>query len=278
MGREEKVFKNKKSLGQNFLVDRNILHHILEQADISSADTILEIGAGQGVLTRELAASPCTFLFSVEIDEGLSEYLRDITLLYPSTFSLLWGDALAVDYSSLSPAPTKVVANIPYNITTPLLWRLLEQLPEAGTDYFLLMVQKEAAERITASPGTKERYPLGITLELMGKARSVRTVHPRSFRPAPAVESSLLEIRLSGQHLCLPKDSLWRALLRSGFAQRRKKLSNNLRLFRPSVCWREVFESAEIEENARAEELTAEQWLALWGGMKSAEKKSLSPG
>ena len=277
MGREQKGFKNKKSLGQNFLVDRNILRHILEQADLCVDDTVLEIGAGQGVLTRELAASPCSFVFSVEIDEGLSEYLRDITLLYPNTFSLLWGDALAVDYSSLSPVPTKVVANIPYNITTPLLWRLLEQLPEAGTGYFLLMVQKEAAERITAPPGTKERYPLGITLELMGKARSVRTVHPQSFRPVPAVESSLLEIRLSGMHATLPKDSLWRNLLRSSFAQRRKKLSNNLRGFYPSVSWSEAFERTEIHENARAEELTGEQWLALWFFLKTFEKKSLSP-
>ena len=277
MVREQTTFKNKKSLGQNFLVDRNILHYILERAGLSEKDTVLEIGAGQGVLTRELAASPCSFLFSVEIDEGLSEFLRDITLLYPNTFSLLWGDALAVDYSSLSPAPTKVVANIPYNITTPLLWRLLEQLPEAGTDYFLLMVQKEAAERITAPPGTKERYPLGITLELMGKTRSVLKVHPRSFRPAPAVESSLLEIHLSGQHAFLPKDILWRSLLRSSFAQRRKKLSNNLRMFRPSVCWNEAFESSKVHENARAEELTAEQWVALWGFLKSIEKKNLSP-
>ncbi|HPR90057.1 MAG TPA: 16S rRNA (adenine(1518)-N(6)/adenine(1519)-N(6))-dimethyltransferase RsmA, partial [Synergistaceae bacterium] len=255
----------------------NILLSILEQADLSEKDTVLEIGAGQGVLTRELAASKCSFLFSVEIDEGLSEFLRDITLLYPNTFSLLWRDALAVNYSSLSPAPTKVVANIPYNITTPLLWRLLEQLPEVGTDYFLLMVQKEAAERITAPPGTKERYPLGITLELMGKSRSVQKVHPRSFRPAPAVESSLLEIRLSGQHTSLPKDILWRSLLRSSFAQRRKKLSNNLRVFRPSVCWNEAFESSKVHENARAEELTAEQWVALWGFLKSIEKKNLSP-
>ena len=269
----EHSFRTKKSLGQNFLVDRNILRCILEQAHILPEDTVLEIGAGQGVLTRELAASPCAFLFSVEIDDGLEPYLRDIQLLYPGKFALLWGDALVLEYASLSPAPTKVVANIPYNITTPLLWRLLEQLPGMGTSYFLLMVQKEAAERITASPGTKERYPLGITLELMGSASSVREVPPTAFRPAPAVVSALLEIRLSGTYSFLPNDTLWRDLLRSGFSQRRKKLTNNLRSFLPSIRWGEMLDTSDIHQNARAEDLTAEQWIALWRSLK----KSLSP-
>jgi 16S rRNA (adenine1518-N6/adenine1519-N6)-dimethyltransferase len=259
----QSVFRAKKSLGQNFLVDRNILRHIVERADIQEDDSVLEIGAGQGVLTRELAAAGCAHLFSVEIDRGLSPFLSDLPALYPDRLALLWGDALSIDYTGLVPPPTKVVANIPYNITTPLVWKLLEQLPGGGADYFLLMVQREAAERIIAPPHTKERYPLGVTVELMGSASIVRHVSPGSFRPSPAVSSALLEIRLSGQNRDLPNDPLWRSMLRTGFAMRRKMLINNLRLHYPSVEWNELFQRAGVGEKARAEELTSAQWLAL---------------
>ncbi len=165
--------------------------------------------------------------------------------------------------SLISPAPVKVVANIPYNITTPLLWKLLETLPSAG--YFLLMVQKEAAERMTASPSTKERYPLGVTLELMGNARKVLNVPPTAFRPVPAVHSCLLEITLGKEHRELATDAFWRGMLRSGLkpGEVGKKLLKNLKAFRNEVPWAEVFADLGIGENSRAEELSGEQWLAL---------------
>jgi 16S rRNA (adenine1518-N6/adenine1519-N6)-dimethyltransferase len=257
----EKSFRHKKSLGQNFLADRNILGKIVERAAPATGEVLLEIGAGQGVLTRELLASPCGFLYSMEIDRGLEPFLSDIPLLHPDRFQLIWGDALEADFSHLSPAPVKVVANIPYNITTPLLWKLLEMLPSAG--FFLLMVQKEAADRMTASPSTKERYPLGVTLELMGNARKVLNVPPTAFRPVPAVHSCLLEITLGKEHRELATDAFWRGMLRSGFAQRRKKLLKNLKAFRNEVPWAEVFADLGIGENSRAEELSGEQWLAL---------------
>lgn len=256
-----RFFHHKKSLGQNFLSDLNILRAIVRKASPHPEDSILEIGAGQGVLTRELLASPCSFLFSVEIDRGLAPFLANLPLLHSKRFALIWGDALQMDFTSLTPSPSKVVANIPYNITTPLLWHLLETLQE--TKYFLLMVQKEAADRIVALPRTKARYPLGITLEVMGKASSVLKVPPQAFRPVPKVESRLLEISLSGEHATLPCDPLWRDMLRRGFSQRRKKLSKNLRAFRPEIPWEELFSQVGIEENARAEELSGSQWLTL---------------
>ncbi len=204
----------------------------------------------------------------MEIDRSLSGYLCDIPLANPGRFSLIWEDALALDYTALSPHPGKVVANIPYNITTPLIWRLLEQLPPFGTDFFLLMVQREAADRVIAPPRTKERYPLGITLELMGKATLVRNVSPRSFRPAPSVLSALLEIRLSGCYIDLPNDALWRGMLRSGFAHRRKKLLNNLLSLSPEKDWKTLFHTGGICENARAEELTGDDWIGLWRSAK----------
>jgi len=259
---ERKPFRHKKSLGQNFLADRNILRKIVERAAPAPGDVLLEVGAGQGVLTRELLASPCTFLYSMEIDRGLEPFLSDIPLLHPPRFRLIWGDALEADFSLLSPAPDKVVANIPYNITTPLLWKLLETLPSAA--YFLLMVQKEAADRMIAPPATKERYPLGVTLELTGSVRNVLNVPPTAFRPVPAVNSCLLEISLGKEHRELATDVFWRGMLRSGFAQRRKKLLKNLKAFRDDVPWPEVFADLGIGENSRAEELSGEKWLALY--------------
>ena len=254
-------FHQKKSLGQNFLTDRKVLSRIVEMARLSPGDVVLEIGPGQGVLTRELLASPCAFVHSLEIDRGLEPFLNDLSARYPDRFSLHWTDALLFDYPVLDPPPGKVVANLPYNITTPLLWRLLEQLPEASE--YIVMVQKEAAERLTALPGTKARYPLGITLEIMGGAEIVLSVPPSAFRPAPKVDSAVLKIILPGSNPSLPRNMLWRELLRRGFAQRRKKLSKNLRNWRPDFSWGEIFQMAGIEENARAEELTSSQWMDL---------------
>ncbi len=254
-------FHQKKSLGQNFLADRKVLSRIIETARLTSGDVVLEIGPGQGVLTRGLLASPCAFVHSVEIDRGLEPFLRGISALHGDRFALHWADALLFDYLSLSPPPGKVVANLPYNVTTPLLWRLLEQLPTASE--YIVMVQKEAAERLTAPPKTKARYPLGVTLEIMGEAEIVITVPPSAFHPAPKVDSNLLKITLSGRYAALPRNGVWRELLRRGFAQRRKKLSKNLRNWRSDFSWIDSFEKAGIEENSRAEEMTASQWMDL---------------
>ena len=260
-------FHQKKSLGQNFLTDRKVLSRIIDLASLTPEDVVLEIGPGQGVLTRELLTSPCDFVHSVEIDRGLEPFLADISLRHGERFTLHWSDALLFDYPSLDPVPGKVVANLPYNVTTPLLWNLLELLPTA-TEY-IVMVQKEAAERLTAPPGTKARYPLGVTLEIMGHAEIVLSVPPSAFRPSPKVDSAVLKITLSGRHADLPLNGVWRGLLRSGFSQRRKKLSKNLRSWCPDVSWSEGFQKAGIEENARAEELTASQWIDLLGSLES---------
>ncbi|NLB83196.1 MAG: ribosomal RNA small subunit methyltransferase A [Synergistaceae bacterium] len=260
-------FHQKKSLGQNFLTDRKVLSQIIDRASLSAEDVVLEIGPGQGVLTRELLASPCAFIHSVEIDRGLEPFLADLLLRHQDRFALHWADALLFDYSSLNPVPLKVVANLPYNVTTPLLWRLLEFLPRASE--YIVMVQKEAAERLTAPPRTKARYPLGITLEIMGHAEIILSVPPSAFRPSPKVDSAVLKITLSGTHPDLPRNTVWRELLRRGFAQRRKKLSKNLRAWRPDLSWSESLQKAGIEENARAEELTISQWMGLLRSLES---------
>ena len=266
---DRQQFHQKKSLGQNFLTDRKVLSQIVEMARLTPQDVVLEIGPGQGVLTRELLASPCAFVHSIEIDRGLEPFLTDLSILYPDRFTLHWADALLLDYSSLDPVPDKVVANLPYNVTTPLLWRLLEELPTVSA--YLVMVQKEAAERLTAPPRTKPRYPLGVTLEVMGQAEIVLSVPPTAFRPAPKVDSALMKITLPGRHPDLPRNELWRQLLRRGFSQRRKKLSKNLRNWRPDLSWDEIFQKAFIQENARAEELSVSQWMAMLQVLEAAK-------
>jgi 16S rRNA (adenine1518-N6/adenine1519-N6)-dimethyltransferase len=172
---KDQTFKHKSSLGQNFLTDRNILGQIVKWAAIDESDILLEIGAGQGVLTRELALSPCSRIFALEIDKTLHTHLDPLEEEFRPRLSIIWDDAVTFDYETKLPAaPTKVVANIPYNITTPLIWRLLEAFAGKGLHSMILMVQREAALRLNASPNTKDRYPLGITLEIMGERKILR--------------------------------------------------------------------------------------------------------
>lgn len=263
-------FIHKTSLGQNFLVDKNILGKILEYAAVSSMDVILEVGSGMGVLTSELASSGCRKVYSIEIDRRLDPFLAPLKEKY-SNLSIIWADAVKYDFGKMDPFPTKMVANIPYNITTPLLWELITIPESKQLNYFLIMVQKEAAERICAPPGTKERYPLGITIEAMGKARILRTIPPRAFRPIPKVESALLEIRIN-KEFSYAYDRIWRNMLKTGFAQRRKKLANNLITMSGKLdkdILAQLMEKLKIDALSRAEQLSTEEWIKLYEGLKS---------
>ncbi len=265
MSREpEKVFRHNTDLGQNFLVDLSVLQFIIERAAPGPDQTILEVGAGQGVLTKQLALSGCHRLYAVEIDRRLEGNLTDLEDSFPN-LTILWGDAVQLDYALLlEEKPQKVIANIPYHITTPLIWRLLEDLAPLGLCYMLLMVQKEAADRLTAPAGTKMRYPLGVTLDLMGQTRRVRKVPPGAFRPMPRVDSALIEIDIR-QRLTLPRDAFWRRLLAGAFGQRRKTLVNNLisSLKLPREKAIERILSLGLDEKVRAEALESEYWLSL---------------
>lgn len=258
-------FRTLHRYGQNFLVDRGVLEDIVARAAIRSEDVVLEIGPGQGVLTRALLDRGCAHLHAVEIDERLRETLEALASREPR-LSLHWGDALCVDCGELTPFPNKVVANIPYNITTPLIWALLP-FAARGLRYHLYMVQKEAADRLTAEADTKERYPLGVTLEVMGSVGRVRRVPPSCFRPRPRVDSAVIEIVLS-RNFHLMEDGLWSALLHRAFAQRRKTLLNNLRGFGwgdgDAAAWEALLTAADIDPRSRAEDLAGTAWLRLY--------------
>jgi 16S rRNA (adenine1518-N6/adenine1519-N6)-dimethyltransferase len=259
-------FRARRRLGQNFLVDRNILLEIVERARIGRDDVVLEVGPGRGVLTRELLSRGCACLYAVELDTRLRDVLEPMQTHDPR-LRLIWADALRVEYGALSPFPGKVVANIPYNITTPLIWKLLFFAPRGLTRH-LYMVQKEAADRLLAPRDTKERYPLGVALEAMGGVTLVRRVPPSCFRPVPRVDSAIVEIAIT-QNFHLMRNRLWSDLLHVSFRQRRKTLLNNLKGFMGTDNWRPVLEAAGIPERIRAEDLSVEEWLGIYSRLST---------
>lgn len=240
-----------KRYGQNFLIDKNILSCIIRRANLVPDDVILEIGPGHGVLTRALLEGGVKCVHSVEIDERMRPELEVIAEEYPC-LSLHWGDAVRYDYGSLSPFPNKVIANIPYNITTPLIWELLK-FALHGLTYHLYMLQKEAAMRLVAPSDTKERYPLGVTVEAVGRAEIVRNVARECFRPVPNVDSVLCEI-VCRENYDIARDSLWSEILHRGFSHRRKTLANNLKNFADVLSY----------GGLRAEDLSCSQWLEIY--------------
>ena len=232
----------KKSLGQNFLIDPNIARWMVDFAEIGDSDVILEVGPGKGMLTKEILKSPCKYLHVIEIDKTLAPFLEPLISECKSRMALIWGDVLAVNLKELQPTPTKVLANIPYNITTPLIWQIFEGLVPLGTTQLLLMLQLDLAYRLCAKPRTKDRSPLGITIERMGQAQIVKKVPPQVFWPVPRVESAIVQITLD-KNLKLASDSSWRRLLRVAFARRRRTLITTWHAFMSSLKKRSSFET-----------------------------------
>jgi 16S rRNA (adenine1518-N6/adenine1519-N6)-dimethyltransferase len=269
-GRQKKTkppsnsFIKKKRYGQNFLSDRNILREIVSHAEISNDDVVLEIGPGQGALTIELADSGCRYIHCVEIDSELENWLKPIESEHSSILKIHYADAVKFDYSALLPFPNKAVANIPYNITTPLICALLP-LAERGLRRHIYTVQLEAAQRLMAKADTKERYPLGVTLEAMGNVKILRHVARACFRPAPNVDSCVIEINLT-RNFEFGANERWNKFLHAGFRQRRKMLVNNLKgydlLEADNII--EALSKIGLDSKIRAEDLHSEQWIELF--------------
>ena len=258
-----KKFINKKRFGQNFLRDKNILSEIASYAEISEGDVVLEIGPGQGALTIELINAGCRYIHCVELDRDLESWLRPLESKH-SALKIHFADAVRFDYSSLSPFPNKAAANIPYNITTPLICALLP-FAERGLRRHIYTVQLEAAQRLTAKADTKERYPLGVTLEAMGSVKILRHIARSCFRPIPNVDSCVIEISVT-RNFELGADEGWNKFLHAGFRQRRKTLFNNLKGFNNLEADHviEALGKMGIDAKIRAEDLHSEQWIELY--------------
>jgi len=274
--KSKKKFAHSK-IGQNFLIDGNIAMYMCRKAAVGPNDIIMEIGPGKGMLTRHLLDAVPHRLFAIEIDRRFSTDLSPLERQNPN-FEIIWSDALNMTCSMFSDvSPNKIVANIPYQITTDLLWMLLEKAAPMGAAYFLLMVQKEAAERLLASPGTRSSNPLSVTLAKMGSSSLVKDVPPEAFWPRPKVQSAILEIRLD-LPCFLEKKKKWRNFVEASYRQRRKTLLNNLvhglHLERELILrW---FSKMGIGAKQRAEEIKADVWDALYEEWRKSGGRNLA--
>lgn len=231
-------FRAKKRLGQNFLSDRRILEAIVDAADLSPEDRVLEIGPGQGVLTRELA-SRSGRVVAVELDRDLQPILAPLEAEFPD-LTVIWADFLKLSWQDLGlpETGTKVVANIPYYITTPILLKLLHE-EELTTKPFaeltgrvsdiLLMMQAEVADRLCATPGTKDYGAISVLVQYAAEVSTVVKVPRTAFKPAPQVDSKVIRLRPRATPVVDVADPrVFFRVVRAAFNQRRKTLLNAL--------------------------------------------------
>jgi len=254
----------KKSLGQHFLVDENILGVIGRLADLRPDDVVLEVGPGLGVLTRYLAER-VRLVHAVELDRSLEDPLAAALSEYENV-RLVFGDALALDLGALDPRPGKLVANLPYNIATPLVVESLEHVP--SLERWCVMVQREVADRFFATPRTKAYGAVSVLVQLAARKVSFHPVAPTVFRPRPRVDSALVAFdRIAG-----PSLPVVRPLVEAAFAHRRKTLANSVAL--AGLASRAEAEAALAAigkaAGVRAEELEPPEFVALAEALRSA--------
>ncbi|MBI1819942.1 MAG: ribosomal RNA small subunit methyltransferase A [Nitrospirae bacterium] len=247
----------KKSLGQHFLIDPNIVRKIIETAEVHASDEILEIGPGKGILTRQLAERSKRVI-AVEIDRQLALYLKQNLGSY-SNLEIIPGDILKINFDIL-PERFKVVANIPYQISSPLLTRLIHEGTRISS--MTLMIQKEVADRIVALPGIKNYGPLSIYVQFYAAASSVFHIQGSSFSPPPKVTSSVIKIiPLSAPRISPLSKPFFFKLVKAAFAHRRKSIRNSLKDegYRPEEI-DPAFRSLHLDSGRRAETLTIEEF------------------
>jgi 16S rRNA (adenine1518-N6/adenine1519-N6)-dimethyltransferase len=249
-----------RALGQNFLADPNTATRIARLADVDSTDRVLEIGPGLGSLTLALAATGASVL-AVEIDRRLVPLLESVVGDAPNV-TVEQGDALTLDIAGrLSGGEWSCVSNLPYNVATPVVLRLLDDVPQITR--MLVMVQREVGERLAAAPGTRAAGAVSIRISWHAEARVVGAVPASVFVPRPRVESVLVRLdRRRTPPVDVSSPERMFTLVRAGFAQRRKTLR---RALRPVLGDRapEVLAAAGIDRDARAESLDLRGWAAL---------------
>ena len=211
-----------RELGQNFLVDRNILDVIERLAGLASDDVVLEVGGGPGVLSERLAAAS-EFVHVVEVDERLRQPLQAAVAPFANV-ALHFADAVSFDYATLAPAPTKMVANLPYGVAATVILRTIAELPRVAE--WVVMVQREVGQRFAAAPGTPAYGVPSVLAQLACEVRVLRPISRQVFRPVPNVDSVLLGLRRVRPAV----DARVIALVHAAFAHRRKALAGSLAL------------------------------------------------
>ncbi len=253
----------KKRFGQHFLRDATVLREIVELGEISPGEAVLEIGAGDGTLTRALLAAGAR-VTAVELDRDLLPALREFAAGEPR-LEVVAGDAMQLDYGSL-PFPQKLISNLPYQIATGILSRLCEW--PGRFPLMVVLVQREVGRRLAAPPGGKDYGTLTLWVGHRYAVEVRRVVPPGAFSPPPQVDSALLRLRARPRPLVeVADEEAYFRLIRAAFALRRKTLLNNLRNFpapgesRPD--WAEVLARAGVEGRRRAETLDAEAFARI---------------
>lgn len=247
-----------RELGQHFLVDENILGVIGRLAELGPEDVVVEIGPGLGVLTAYLA-DRVAHVHAVEIDRGLQPQLEE-RLAGRENVELIFGDALRVDLVDLDPPPTKLVANLPYQVATPIVVESLDRLPTV--ELWCVMVQREVADRFFARPSTKAYGAVSVLVQLAAERTGFHPVSPQVFRPRPNVDSALVAFR----RLSLPGNyPRVKEVVAAAFAHRRKTLANSLQ--QAGLAKRDdvfvALEEIDRSLNVRAEELEPPEFVAL---------------
>jgi 16S rRNA (adenine1518-N6/adenine1519-N6)-dimethyltransferase len=261
----------KRSLGQNFLIDDNILGVILERLRAEPADVLIEVGAGLGVLTRALA-EVAAYVHAFEIDRSLEAPLRaTLGEVGPDRVTLHMCDVLRAPLEALAPLPTLCASNLPYSVAAPFLAESLTRLPSVRR--YCVMVQREVAERLASAPGSKAYGGLSVWVQLHARVVEVRPLSRSIFYPQPNVDSSLvtLERRVRDDLVARDPQSV-RRVIDGAFSQRRKRLANALSSTAgiPKALVERVLAEVGIDPGSRAEAVAPEVFVLLAGGLAAA--------
>ena len=249
-----------RELGQNFLVDDNILEVIGRAAELDPADVVVEIGGGLGILSSFLARR-VRHLHVIETDRKLEPVLREALADHEANTDLTIGDVMRTRLSGLDPLPGKVIANLPYGVATPAILKTIDEMPD--TIFWCVMVQREIADRLAAQPGTKAYGIPSVLVQLACEVEVVRTISRNVFRPVPNVDSALVRMRRKAP---ATSDEL-AVLVRAAFAHRRKALARSLEEAGGPAgireAAREALEDMGHPADARAETLRPEEFAQL---------------
>lgn len=259
-------------LGQSFLADSNLLAAIVREARLRPDDNVLEVGGGEGALTRELAScAQCVHV--IELDERLRPELEAVADEHDNVIVHV-GDAMKLDLGRLDPTPTTIVANLPYSIATPLILRTIDELPTVRT--WTVMVQREIADRLRAAPETRSYGSPSVLVQLACEVRLLRAVDRAVFRPRPRVDSAL--VRLERRGAAAPANVA--RIVRAAFAHRRKALARSLELAGIRAATgneiragaRAALRELGLAEDARAEALSPEEFVRLAASLQVHER------
>jgi 16S rRNA (adenine1518-N6/adenine1519-N6)-dimethyltransferase len=246
----------KRPFGQHFLFDTNILKKILQCSKLNPDDTVIEIGPGLGTLTK-LLSDNVRKVIAIEFDKKLTGRLKE-NLSTKNNVDIIIADALKFQYESINER-FKVVSNIPYNITTPLLFRLLEYKDKIPS--MTLLLQKEVAKRIVAGPGSKEYGVLSIAIQLYTKPALKFSVSRKAFSPPPTVDSAVVHFEVFTSPLFEVKnEALFFHVIKTAFSQRRKTLANSLKAFKNI---KDALKEADIDPGLRPEKLSIKDFIKI---------------